>query len=551
MMPVVLQMLIFIAAKRVFADPGSRALRGSAGVWDNSTNANASLENVSLVPFPQWTRGNSNNNQTMLASAMEETSASVGNVSLVPFPHLTGDIIIGASDKRPKLAAMARKGDIGIVDDDDVFNNLRLVVVNALWSIPHVGGVVSALVSIFWPQQKKNVWDQIKDKVQAMVNATILNYELQQRQADLDAFKTTLRRYAAAGDRERKGFLSALITQADNIYSKLTSSLVKEQILPITVAFSLLHLGVLLERYNHGKLIIGEDNSEQWLKELQELYLKYGSFFEEQYDAWYKFRLDQIAIDADKITRPSPIPPLFYKVATGKAHDKLTGAEIYYEETLDRDNWFRPAVESVRDMWMNRAVADMAAAMSPFFISHRVLPGREKEGPQVFPALQVIWMGPYSVTTLGISQSEKFTRPNIFDKPGQVTSWVVREWNSVDYQKLKFSRHDGQGVGNPRGGKQHEVRPPQGAHFIGSTMLWARGLLVSIQLHFSDGTSTPVLGNRGRWRGTQINDIVGGGLYQLDAGAYAQGRGPSATRGTGLLKHRFSIPGASWKDNFV
>jgi len=459
---------------------------------------------------------------------------------MTPFPHLTG---INVTDDGRALAS---------IDNVDIYNGLRAMVIKAVALIPEVGSAISALLGFFWPTKKRSVWDQIKDQVQAMIDKSMLERELQQRSADLLGYQTTLQRYATAKNTERAGYLPSVITEADNIYAKLTTSAVKEQILPITVAFSLLHIGVLAEQYNHGQLIFGEDNRMEWRKELNDQYENYRAFFAEQYDAWHTFRSRKIRIAASKTTGVTVIPPFFYWIAVGKARDELTGASINYEKHwTDSTTYYRQAVQSIKDMWMSRAVADMAAAMTPFFLLHRMLPGHEQDAPQVLPKLQNIWMGPYTVTTLAISDSSKDYVADILDKPGEVKSWYVRESNSIDYQQLRFASHDGKGVGNAAVGNPHTVTLPGGAHFTGCEMLWENGLLVSVNLHRSDGTTTGELGNRGKWSGKRIHDVVAGGLYHLDAAAYRIGYGPSRSKGTGLLKHRFSIPNATWQPMLV
>ncbi|AAM06001.1 hypothetical protein [Methanosarcina acetivorans] len=54
--------------------------------------------------------------------------------------------------------------------DFDYNNAARMVISTALGEIPGVVFALSVLVEIFWPDSQENVWSEIKDQVEALVD---------------------------------------------------------------------------------------------------------------------------------------------------------------------------------------------------------------------------------------------------------------------------------------------------------------------------------------------------------------------------------------------
>ncbi|KAJ8960441.1 hypothetical protein NQ318_013725 [Aromia moschata] len=52
---------------------------------------------------------------------------------------------------------------------------LKEVVAFGIKYVPYVGAGLSAMVKAFWPENKPNVWEQIQDKVEALVEKQVLN----------------------------------------------------------------------------------------------------------------------------------------------------------------------------------------------------------------------------------------------------------------------------------------------------------------------------------------------------------------------------------------
>ncbi|XP_049823932.1 uncharacterized protein LOC109599065 [Aethina tumida] len=58
--------------------------------------------------------------------------------------------------------------------DMNVNNVLRELVAAGIKYVPYVGSGLSFLVKLFWPEQKKSVWEQVRDQVTSLVDQKIL-----------------------------------------------------------------------------------------------------------------------------------------------------------------------------------------------------------------------------------------------------------------------------------------------------------------------------------------------------------------------------------------
>lgn len=69
-------------------------------------------------------------------------------------------------------------------------------------------------------------------------------------------------------------------------------------------------------------------------------------------------------------------------------------------------------------------------------------------------------------------------------------------------------------------------------------MRFAQGIMCRIEVLFSDGSSSGILGNRANWSGTDVDALVNSN-YKLDCGAFRLGAGPSGTTGISVIKLEF------------
>jgi delta endotoxin, N-terminal domain len=78
----------------------------------------------------------------------------------------------------------------------------KTAVATALGEIPEVGGLLEGLLEIFWPEPENDVWDQIEQQVEALVQRDLSDSVYRQTQADLTGLMNVLNdytEYARAG----------------------------------------------------------------------------------------------------------------------------------------------------------------------------------------------------------------------------------------------------------------------------------------------------------------------------------------------------------------
>lgn len=141
--------------------------------------------------------------------------------------------------------------------DIDYNNAARIIVSTCLGKIPEVGFVLSAMVNIFWPSSHKDVWSEIKERVEELINEKISNLVYQQVQDDLTGLKNNLDEYLwAAAHSQLPTYISEkynvvlgdFLQQLPNFQSKGYEVL----LLPLFAQFANLHLSLLRDGVLYG-----------------------------------------------------------------------------------------------------------------------------------------------------------------------------------------------------------------------------------------------------------------------------------------------------------
>lgn len=421
---------------------------------------------------------------------------------------------------------------------ESVSDFIKAVVEAVIGEIPVGGSVVVIITEALWPpNDQPDVWETIKDQAEKMVDARILAFELDERRHEMDGLKDTMKQYKRAKIHERGNLLDILLDRANTLRHALLESENAIHLIPLAVVLAHMHLTFLWERLKHGTDMYDEDNSDIWLDELTENYNTYRTYFREIYPKWKIWRDAQI--EAKWYTTTTPV---LTSVAHGEVIDHLTENtlhnSIHYERVLDSvAETFKGVCMAIQEQRQNQATAEMAGILASTFFLHIYLPGREKDPADVDPALATIWLGPYGPATLGLSDSGPYTT-DTDDKPGALSQIYVREWNSIDGLQFIYTDHVGHFIGNPQGGVPHNINVDRKKYCTGLKMRFANGVLCRVQAAFSDGTNSEVLGNRGNWPGADVDATIGSN-YKLVGGSFRQGRGPSGTVGTGVIKLQF------------
>ncbi|WCN37101.1 insecticidal delta-endotoxin Cry8Ea1 family protein [Aneurinibacillus uraniidurans] len=421
----------------------------------------------------------------------------------------------------------------------DTWNNrIKNITDAVVKKIPVVGSLVSFAIGQLWPTDKVDIWSLIKDQTKQLVDKSILDKEMEERKHEIEGLEDTMRQYVEAANHERGGFMTSMLTQLNIMHHKLTKSSNSFHLIPFTITIANIHLTLLRERFSHGREIYSEDNTTVWQKDLTSRYQDYHKFFLDIYPKWKTWRENQITTRWYTDKHGTTVPPFFYWTAHGEAEDTLTKSTINYSDDFNSvETTFQGVCQAIKERWINDAIAVMAADMSTTFKLHNYLPGRESEPAIVDPNLETIWMGPYSLATLG-KESKGVSATNIIDQPGEIKQICVREYNSIDGIQFIYTDHSGNFVGNPKGGAPHYLDVDQNKYVTGMKMRFANGVMCRIEVVFSDGSSSGMLGNRANWSGTDVDALVGSN-YKLDCGAFKSGSGPSGTAGIGVIKLRF------------
>ncbi len=110
---------------------------------------------------------------------LERSALGAGSVLLLP--ALVGSCITDHDFPDPPMPIVYQD----VAKDFDWNNAARKAVATGLGMIPEVGEILGALVDIFWPETKEDVWDEVKAQVEALIDLKIGDLVSQQVRDDL------------------------------------------------------------------------------------------------------------------------------------------------------------------------------------------------------------------------------------------------------------------------------------------------------------------------------------------------------------------------------
>lgn len=418
----------------------------------------------------------------------------------------------------PKLDA-ALKVVAAVVEKSSSYQDaLRAGVIALEDCIPYVGGIVAAITTVFWPENKKDVWDEIKDQVNKVVENAILENEYNVVKSQITAVRTSIDQYVSSPSNTEQGnILIATMVLMNSLFERVNQSNNRHMLIGLMVPIGALHLTVLSERYNHYKVLFGQDNRTQALKELKSTYTQYKVFFDSVYVEWKNWRSTNLEV--------------FYK----SEHILWTQTYSYgVKDGLDLYNFGYSINDKYRasdfkEWALNRSIADMADVLSGtqsysvFFKDINVTLN------PILSELDTIVLGPYLWTRFqgtGDMDSSLIRWSN--DTPsGEVNKIYINSWNSID--GLQFIYPDMAGTQLSSGGGAKEELDLNGKQCIGANFNYNSGVVYAIRFAFADGSTSPVYGNKRNWTSIVAVDAVVGRSYKLASGNFALGRGPSST----------------------
>lgn len=150
----------------------------------------------------------------------------------------------------------------------DYNNAARVVISTALGEIPGVGFALGALVEIFWPDSQQDVWSEIKDEVEQLVDEKISELVYQQVQEDLEGLENNLNEYLwAVQNSQSQTYISEKYNVALGDFLQqlphFQSKGYELPLLPLFTQFANMHLSLLRDGALYG-------TSWGWTEEIQQ-----------------------------------------------------------------------------------------------------------------------------------------------------------------------------------------------------------------------------------------------------------------------------------------
>jgi hypothetical protein len=454
-----------------------------------------------------------------------------------------------------------------ILTDDDVDweSKIRDLIIWAAGEIPEIGEVLSKIIEVFWPEKKQDIWDSLKDRIEALIDDKIRQKEIEQMLADisgirksLDDIKDVTRPDKEEEERERCRQLDNLVKAAFNPLSeRLLQSSNAIYIMPIVVTFAHIHLRSLFQIWHyddtHPDALVGLTPRDRLIQQWKD----YTTFLADTYPKWKEWRMGKITVQntsfydyhiKDWITNEEV--ELCYKWQLES--DVPAGA---LEDDDDDDD-----IKAIRERIGNDAVLPMAKtmALANYLVTHLPPDEQSKHPGPVVADLRSFWLGPYSLIALVGAYTNEVPNlvPNVSDepKPDEVLS-MAEIWPSdtIDGLRLTYSADGsstrGHLVGDPARTSTEPKKELDGStgkdyfcglrlRFSGTQMDKSDGHLASIQFFRASSEPSPIYGNETQ-EYTHVVDAVPGGGYRLKRCQYAEGRGQGDRPGIKVVKCEF------------
>ncbi|MFP3380803.1 hypothetical protein SB767_31245, partial [Bacillus sp. SIMBA_069] len=87
-----------------------------------------------------------------------------------------------------------------------------------------------------------DIFSLIKDQVKGLVDQAILDKEMEERKHEIEGLEDTMKQYVDAGNHEKGGFMTSMLTQLNIMHHKLTESTNSIHLIPLTITIANIHL---------------------------------------------------------------------------------------------------------------------------------------------------------------------------------------------------------------------------------------------------------------------------------------------------------------------
>ena len=164
--------------------------------------------------------------------------------------------------KDPKRPAEQIASDIEI----DWNSAVRTVIISGINAIPYVGSILSTLLRIFWPAPQRDVWGEIKTKVEAVINQHIDRLVYDRVYDNLKGLRLVVGDYVHSA---KIGSTAMILSEKWNSTEdhflhdlpSFQSDGYEVLLLPLFAQFANMHLQLLRDGALHGKEKMGWDDT--------------------------------------------------------------------------------------------------------------------------------------------------------------------------------------------------------------------------------------------------------------------------------------------------
>ncbi len=420
-------------------------------------------------------------------------------------------------------------------------DRLKTITDRLVSELPYVGLIVGLLVNQLWPDSQKNIWELVKDQVQAAIDRSILLHVLDERQEDIDGLRNSMDNYLQNLDNREKGtWLITMLGKCDNLRAHFSAANTRIHTLPLAVVAAQIHVGLLRERLQHGVELGLGSNTEPWKNDLNRKITEYRSYFRSTFLEWRTWRSEKIKVTYQH--QGGFAAPGDYTLVQDELYvppDQRMSKVFFYDKSLDPE-----FTNILKGRIMADADAAMTAVLSPTFYFHRYSPQWESFPAAVDPNLFDMRLGPYSDATMltdniaAVRVGSSMWTTDVEDQPlAMATKALVRHFNSIDAMQFFYGATQGHFVGNNKGGTPREFVASSGINGVRleyerQSILWG--------LQFVSGEqSSEVYGMFHNGRAKPTSEVVLDSTYKLWGAGFRIGGGPSKTTGMRTLKLRF------------
>ncbi|CDF36527.1 unnamed protein product [Chondrus crispus] len=210
---------------------------------------------------------------------------------VVPMPHNRVKGIVGGVNILPE-------------GPESVSNRLRSVVLLGIGIVPHVGDVVSGVIDLLWPEEEMEVWDEIKERAEALMKNLITKERVHDIEKRLRGLKQTIDDYqnTSIGSPEKGSWMVNVISSLNAVQPFFLDDRNPEVMLPYLVALATLTLAVRREQIVSYKEIHGRDdrNADYKLREIRGQYEEFHDAVVRARKGATEWRLNLVEIQEDE-----------------------------------------------------------------------------------------------------------------------------------------------------------------------------------------------------------------------------------------------------------